>query len=120
MGPATESPAAAENLAARAPAVPAPREEQRREADPRALIGLTGPQIAEMLGRPGFVRRDAPAEIWQYRGSDCVLDVFLYADGSSARVQHVELRPRQPARPTTPACFAGMLGPTRPASYTGS
>jgi len=100
--------------------MPAPRDDRRRDSDPKLLIGLTGAQIAELLGRPGFVRRDAPAEVWQYRGSDCVLDVFLYADGASARVQHVELRPRQPARPSSPACFAGLLGRTQPASYSGS
>ncbi|MCH9021050.1 MAG: hypothetical protein IIA73_11890, partial [Proteobacteria bacterium] len=30
------------------------------------------------LGAPGFVREDADARVWQYRGAGCVLDAFLY------------------------------------------
>lgn len=98
----------------------APREEPRRTADPRVLVGLTGAEVADLLGRPGFVRRDAPAEIWQYRGGDCVLDVFLYTEPGGARVQHVELRARQLTQSTTTACFAGLLGRVQPARYSGS
>lgn len=115
---ATEPGSDANGLAQRA--LPAPREESQRAADPKTLVGLTGSEVSGLLGRPGFVRRDAPAEIWQYRGADCVLDVFLYTEANGARVKHVELRPRQPARPTSPACFAGMLGRVQPASYSGS
>lgn len=100
--------------------LPAPREDARGAADPKTLVGLTGGEVSGLLGRPGFVRRDAPAEIWQYRGSDCVLDVFLYTEAGGIKVKHVELRPRQPARPTSPTCFAGLLGRVRPASYSGS
>ncbi|MBM3598638.1 MAG: hypothetical protein FJX35_10525 [Alphaproteobacteria bacterium] len=100
-----------------------PREEPRR-ADPKTLVGLTGKQVAELLGRPGFVRRDAPAEVWQYRGADCVLDIFLYAEPLGAdggtKVHHVELRARQMAQPSPPSCFDGMLGRARKASFPGS
>lgn len=115
---ATEPGSDANGLAQRA--LPTPREDSRRAADPRALVGLTGSEVSGLLGRPGFVRRDAPAEIWQYRAADCVLDVFLYTEPGGARVKHVELRPRQSARPTSPACFAGMLGRVQSVSYPGS
>jgi hypothetical protein len=101
-------------------ALPAPRDDSLRAADPRTLVGLTGSEVSGLLGRPGFVRRDAPAEIWQYRGADCVLDVFLYTETGGIRVKHVELRPRQPTRPTSPTCFAGMIGRVQPASFPGS
>lgn len=116
--PAAQPGTDASGLAQRA--LPAPREQQPRAADPKTLVGLTGGEVSGLLGRPGFVRRDAPAEIWQYRGADCVLDVFLYTEAGGARVKHVELRPRQPTRPTSPACFAGMIGRVQPANFPGS
>lgn len=101
-------------------ALPAPREQPPRAADPKTLVGLTGGEVSGLLGRPGFVRRDAPAEIWQYRGADCVLDVFLYTEAGGTKVKHVELRPRQPTRAPSPACFAGMIGRVQPANFPGS
>ena len=37
------------------------------------------------LGAPEFVRRDGPAQIWQYRAENCVLDLFLYGNFRSGR-----------------------------------
>ena len=34
-------------------------------SEPARLKGLTPIQVTSVLGRPGFTRRDAPAEIWQ-------------------------------------------------------
>lgn len=45
-----------------------------------------------MLGLPKFVRRDAPAEIWQYRSDACVLDVFIYQAATGAQVKYAEAR----------------------------
>ena len=59
---------AATNLAA----LPPPKH------DPEELMGLNRGQITVMLGAPNLVRRDAPAEVWQYLGGECVLDLFLY------------------------------------------
>lgn len=47
---------------------------------PEQLIGLTPLDLAETLGDPAATRRDRPAEIWQYRSSACVLDIFLYEE----------------------------------------
>jgi hypothetical protein len=53
----------------------------------------TGALIAR-LGKPDFTRNDPPAEIWQYRGSTCVLDVFLYPEEGEMKVLHVATRDR--------------------------
>jgi hypothetical protein len=59
---------------------------------PAELIGLTEAQLTKVLGSPAFKRVDDPAALWQYRGTRCILDLFLYADGPAYRVTHLELR----------------------------
>ena len=49
-----------------------------------------------ILGAPDFVRRDGSAQIWQYRATNCVLDLFLYKNGNETHVKHAEIRPRVP------------------------
>jgi hypothetical protein len=65
-------------------------------ADPGRFEGLSGTDVAGLLGKPSFQRRDGDAEIWQYYGpsSACVLDLFVYPDGGQPRVAHAELRSR--------------------------
>ena len=59
---------------------------------PNELIGLTMRLLTDRLGKPDFVQRDGPAEIWRYAGSDCFLDVFLYQRSGDLRVAHFEVR----------------------------
>lgn len=82
----------------------------RFDTDPRQLIGLDGSQVTVLLGRPTLKRRDAPAEIWQYAGRDCVLMLFLYDQPKAGKTQvdHVEVRPKAGAR-STDACLAGFI-----------
>lgn len=56
------------------------------------LPGMYGDYVATRLGAPQFRRRDGQAEIWQYRGSACTLDVFLYTDDGNLKVRYVEAR----------------------------
>ena len=69
---------------------------------PTSVLGLQARQLEEFLGTPKLVRRDAPAEVWQYRSAACVLDVFLYQDKPTAgiRVKYAEARTSaaEPAR----------------------
>jgi hypothetical protein len=60
--------------------------------DPARVMGLGAAQLTELLGRPELTRREPPAEIWQYRGRDCVFDVFLYEDAGLRRVTYLEAR----------------------------
>jgi hypothetical protein len=56
------------------------------------LKGLSAMQVKAALGTPEFRRRDAPAEIWQYRTRACTLDVFLYDETAGQTVAHYAVR----------------------------
>lgn len=83
--------------------------------DPAALLGLARADVAALLGPPNILRRDPPAEMWQYQNEACVLHVFLFAAKAEAgyRVRHVEVRDNK--SDTAPAgCYAGLISaPTR-------
>jgi hypothetical protein len=76
--------------------------------DVRELIGLERHEIQARLGDPALRRRDAPAEIWQYRSPLCVLDVFLYRDGPAMRVTNAELRPRDGRELPATTCLSSL------------
>ena len=78
--------------------------------DPRALIGLERADVAALLGQPKLLRRDPPAELWQYLSEACVLHVFMYVTGNEGhyRVRHVEVRDRQ-ADVAAPHCYAELI-----------
>lgn len=73
--------------------------------DPEDLYGKAGAEVEALLGTPRLVRKEAPAEVWQYRSAQCVLDVVLYADDEfRSAVRYVEARARQlPVRKLPPA-----------------
>lgn len=62
------------------------------------LIGSTSAATRSLLGTPAAVRHEPPAEIWQYRSQNCVLDVYIYDT-----VRHAEIRERQHAGNTSAA-----------------
>ncbi|MBK8174501.1 MAG: hypothetical protein IPK66_04210 [Rhodospirillales bacterium] len=88
---------------------------------PEQLVGLDGDQLIALLGPADFQRQDGPAEIWQFRDPDCVLDVFLYADSStgSYRVLHVDARDRTLVLTADPACVTGLLRQRRQSPAPG-
>jgi len=59
-----------------------------------SLENLSAPELISRLGPPDFTRLDPPAQLWQYRGTTCVLDLFLYPDGNALRVAHAQTRNR--------------------------
>lgn len=73
------------------------------------IRGMEKTAIARLLGEPGFIRRDDPAEIWQYRGERCILDIFMYKDGNSVTAAHVALRSRTVERPADEECYADIF-----------
>lgn len=77
-------------------------------AEPSRLKGLSPTQVRAVLGKPMFTRRDAPAEIWQYRGRACTLDLFLYDDGADQKVAHVAVRSQQPVNESQ--CMGELVG----------
>lgn len=85
--------------------------------DPAGLKGLTASQLQATLGPPGFTRRDAPAEIWRYGGTACMLDLFLYDTGAGLTVADYTVR----SAGSTPVPVKDCLGQvTRQHAASGS
>lgn len=78
-------------------------------ASPKDMVGKSGLQITSAIGAPAFRRKDGEAQIWQYRGTNCLLDVFLYKDGASLKVKYAELRRRARGGLTESACLANAI-----------
>ena len=81
---------------------------------PDRLVGLPPLEVTALLGEPGFSRRDGPAELWQYRGESCVLDLFLHKDGPALRVTHVEVRGRSVSRVDVDGCWRALVQTAKP------
>lgn len=56
------------------------------------LMGQDSQAVLVALGQPRRVRKEAPAEVWQYNAGSCVVDLFLYPDGGKQKVMHLEAR----------------------------
>ncbi len=58
------------------------------------LAGLAPSQVAALYGQPDFRRNDPPAEVWQYRSADCVLDLYFYSANGGEQLVFAQSRPR--------------------------
>lgn len=61
-------------------------------ATPASLVGLSAEEVASLIGPPKWRRRESPAQVWQYQGTACILDVYLYEEEDGARVVYAEAR----------------------------
>jgi len=114
-------------VAAAAPPPPPPADAQPKNVNltrgrpaeiptPKQLIGLNRDEVHALLGFPWLLKREGTAELWQYRVTSCVLDLFLLGpDPGDLKVSHVELRSRRENRPPTAACYVDILNTPRPA-----
>ena len=75
---------------------------------PPSLTGLSADEVVAALGEPDFRRTEPPAELWQYRSGDCVLDVFLYRDPSGEHVVLSQARDRSLVHAGSGRCAAGL------------
>ena len=80
------------------------------------LMGLTADALTALLGKPSVVRREAPAQIWQYRHSSCVFDIFLYEESDAFRVAYFEARDDQARKQPAEPCLSEILGREIPSS----
>jgi hypothetical protein len=82
-------------------------------ADPDAVMGLDRTEVEALLGEPGLVRREAPAEVWQYQSRGCVLDVFLYEASADFQVVYLEARDGEAVSATTANCLGAVMDERR-------
>jgi hypothetical protein len=100
-----------------APAIP------EAASRPDRFLGLSPARLTRTLGPPSLVRREGPAQVWQYRAERCVVDLVLYPGESGPAVRHLEARGRPSGAAADPqACLTRLLQradrPT-PAAPTG-
>ena len=78
--------------------------------DSSSFIGLGDAELSRTLGQPKQVRKDEPAEIWQYSGADCVVDFYLYA-GETGGLAVAYMEARNQAAEATPAdrCVKSLM-----------
>ncbi len=55
-------------------------------------LGLDQAGLTKWFGTPSLIRRDYPAEVWQYRTKSCVLELYLYPVDDHMAVTHAEAR----------------------------
>ena len=78
--------------------------------DSSSFIGLGDAELSRTLGQPKQVRRDEPAEIWQYSGADCVVDFYLYAaDAGGLAVAYMEARNQAAEATPTDRCVKSLM-----------
>jgi len=81
------------------------------DIDPGQILKASGDQVMSLLGKPEMKRREKQAELWQYRSSSCVLNLFVYPNGASRapEVTHVEARARAGGTMPTRICLASLI-----------
>lgn len=92
------------------PRVQAPVETEP-EIQPDSLMGADRAGLVAKLGAPALLRREPPAEFWQFANDGCVLHVYLYETHIPDRyeVTHIELLPRSGHDAVPDDCFGRML-----------
>jgi hypothetical protein len=68
------------------------------------LTGLHPAEVIALLGQPDLRRDEPPAQLWQYRAADCVLNLFFYRERGAYRLTRAETWDRS---------FAGSSAPGR-------
>ena len=89
---------------------PAPsRVESRPNVVHSNLIGATAAQLIQLFGQPALQVREGPGLKLQWRGRSCVLDAYLYAQGTAGeRVSHVDTRVQSGADTDQLTCVGSL------------
>ncbi|WP_373085835.1 hypothetical protein [Sneathiella sp.] len=63
------------------------------------LIGRKTAEILQIFGEPTLLRKEAPAEVWQYLSQNCALHLFFYpadmaTEGGELEVRHIAVNNR--------------------------
>jgi hypothetical protein len=85
------------------PQQPLPRE-------PRLLLGLTAQTLVGHFGNPALQIREGESLKLQFRTSRCVLDAYLYPQGGTLKVTHVDTRTASGARFDQATCISELEG----------
>jgi len=81
-------------------------------------LGLDPVGLTRWFGAPSLIRRDYPAEVWQYRAKGCVLELYLYPVGDHMAVTHAEAREPGMAGDALKPCLSVLSGERRRATQS--
>lgn len=81
----------------------------KEKAQIDTLKGLKADDIRLIMGQPDFKRVDDGVEIWQYRASQCIIDLFVYYQEDNWQVRHSEIRGIQLDQAPEKTCFMDTL-----------
>lgn len=91
-----------------------------RTLDVKDLAGLKPADIVAVLGQPDLKRDEPPAQLWQYRAADCVLNLFFYGDAGGYHLAHVETWQRTLGGGAAPAPCLDQDAPIKAHLVSGS
>ena len=77
--------------------------------EPGNITGMDASRIRVAFGAPQFVRKDGQIEMWRYDGANCKAFFFLYPNGTSLAVKHVETLPHAANEAADSNCLQGLL-----------
>ena len=77
--------------------------------EPGNIAGMDASKIKVAFGSPQFVRKEGAAEIWRYDAASCKAFFFLYPEGESMVVRHVETVPHSADAAADSNCLSGLL-----------
>ena len=77
-------------------------------------MGLAAQDVRTAYGAPAFVRKDGGDQMWRYDGASCKAFFFLYPNGGTLAVRHVETLPRGPRWAADPACLNALRAAASP------
>jgi hypothetical protein len=92
-------------------AIPAAAVATARLPELGELKGLRPLEIVSLLGQPELKRDEPPAELWQYRTTDCVLNLFFYREAGGYRLFSAEAWARDAAPGSAPARCRAAVAP---------
>ena len=87
---------------------PLPKPPSPTPSVPGGLVGLSAGELIQRMGQPALQVREGPGLKLQWRGRSCVLDAYLYLQGSVERVAHVDTRLSNGNDTSQPACIASL------------
>ena len=85
--------------------------------EPGNVSGMDASSIRVAFGAPQFVRKDGQIEMWRYDGANCKAFFFMYPNGASLAVRHVETMPRGANNAGADSnCLQGLLARAKTAA----
>jgi hypothetical protein len=95
---------------------PTPVPASPRAGEPGNVAGMDASRIRVAFGAPQFVRKDGQVEMWRYDGATCKAFFFMYPNGNSMAVKHVETLPRPSNAAADSTCLQALLAHAKAAA----